>query len=145
MSVFELLFLLVTLLIPVGSIFLISRLSGWPRLAARYPESSPKPRPLTVFGYGTMNNWIGYNGGLILAADDAGLHVSTWPYLLGWCHRPVFIPWTQIVDLRGRKRLWKKYYRLDLKGAPDVDFALSAGDVGLLRPWLEKAGAPVLD
>lgn len=142
---FDAAFLLVSLVFPVATIFAISRASGWPRLAARYPEAHARPKALTVFGYGTMNRWIGYNGGLILAADDAGLHVATWPVLLAWCHRPVFVPWTQIADLRAHKRLWKTYYRLDLKSAPDVDFALSAGDVGLLRPWLEKAGVPVVE
>lgn len=130
---------------PVLVMFAVSRLSGWPRLAARYPGTGARPKALTVFGYGTMRKIVGYNGGLILAADDAGLHLSTWPILMSWCHRPVFIPWSQIADLRARRRWWRVYYRLDLKGAPDVDLALSAGDVGLLRPWLEKAGIPVVE
>jgi hypothetical protein len=130
---------------PALTMFSISRLSGWPRLAARYPATGPRPKPLTVFGYGTMRGWIGYNGGLVLAADENGLHLGTWPVLMGWCHRPVFIPWSQIADLRARRRWWRVYYRLDLKGAPDVDLALSAGDVGLLRPWLEKAGITVVE
>ncbi len=138
-------FVLFSLLFPVATIYAISRGSGWPRLAERYPAAGRSPKPLTSFGYGTMNKWVGYNGGLILGADDAGLHVATWPFLLAWCHAPVFIPWSQIADLRAHKRLWKTYYRFDLKSAPDVDFALSAGDVGLLRPWLEKAGVPVVE
>ncbi|UPT74176.1 MAG: hypothetical protein M0D55_20575 [Elusimicrobiota bacterium] len=138
--------LLLALAFPAATMFAISRLSGWPRLASRYPDrGAARPRSLTLFGYGTMRGWVGYNGGLILGADDAGLHVATWPVLMSWCHAPVFIPWTQIADLRAKRRLWKTYYRLDLKSAPDVDFALSAADVGLLRPWLEKAGVPVLD
>lgn len=145
MSDAVLLLTLISVAAPFATLFAISRVGGWSRLAARYPAAGPAPKPLTSFGYGAMRGWVGYNGGLIIAADDAGLHVSTWRFLLSWCHPPVFIPWSQIADLRARKRLWANYYRLDLKGAPDVDFALSAGDVGLLRSRLEQAGIPVID
>lgn len=130
--------------IPVLVMWGISR-GGWSALAARYPGTAERPKALSVFGYGTLSRYIGYNGCLIIGADEKGLHLATWPVLASWCHAPVFIPWTQVADLRARRRWWRVYYRLDLKGAPDVDLALSAGDVGLLRPWLEKAGIPVVE
>ena len=135
---------LFSLAMPVAVIFAISRL-GWNVLAARYPRTGPAPAPLTVFGYGCLNGWVGYNGGLILSADDTGLFLATWPGLLAWCHPPVFIPWSQLVDARARRRIWKTYYTLDLKGAPEIDFALSEGDLRLVRPWLTKAGVPVVE
>ncbi len=129
---------------PVIVIYTISRL-GWNRLAARYPRATAAPAPLTVFGYGCLNGWVGYNGGLVIGADDAGLHLSTWPGLLSWCHPPVFIPWSQVVDARARRRWWKMYYTLELKGAPEIDLALSATDLRLVRPWLDKACVPVVE
>ena len=125
--------------------FTISRLGGWKELAARYPRNAPAPKALTIFGFGAFRGWIGYNGGLILSANDAGLHIATWPVLLSWCHAPVFIPWSQIVDARAGRMWWKTYYRLGLKGAPEIDFALSEGDLRLVRPWFIKAGVPVVD
>lgn len=140
---FAVFFAFFSLGLPVIVIFTISRL-GWNRLAARYPRATPAPAPLTVFGYGCLNGWVGYNGGLIIAADDSGLFLSTWPGLLAWCHAPVFIPWSQIVDARARRRWWKTYFTLDLKGAPEIDLALSETDLRLVRPWLDKAGVPVV-
>lgn len=130
---------------PAFLIFSISRLSGWDKLAARYPLAGAAPKALTIFGYGTLRRWIGYNGGLIIAADEMGLYVSTWPVFLSWCHRPVFIPWKAVAGVHARKTLLTLYYRLELRESPEIDFALRAGDFSLVRVFLEKAGVPVVE
>ena len=129
---------------PIGLMFAISRISGWHDLALRYPLTGAAPKPLTVVGYGIMRNWVGYNGGLVLSADAAGLYVSTWA-IFAWCHKPIFLPWTQIVSATARRCYRRVYYVLALRGAPDAGFAVREDAFQLARPFLAEARVPVVD
>lgn len=129
---------------PVGLIFTISRLSGWNRLAERFPRTGQAPKPLTIFGYAVFRRWVGYNGGLIVAADDAGLYLSAWPVVFAF-HKPVFVPWREIASATARRVFWRTYYALELPGAPGVELALAKRAFDLVRPWFAKAGVPVVE
>ncbi len=74
-----LLVVLTTLALPFAVIFLLSRLSGWSELADRFPARGPMPRPRHWFGHAVLRGWIGYNGALIVASDEEGLHLATLP------------------------------------------------------------------
>jgi hypothetical protein len=127
--------------LPAGIIYLIARTSGWNTLAERYPLRSPFPRPRTRFGFGVFHGWVGYNGALIVASDEAGLYLRATPVLLSWCHPPIFIPWSEIAKIEQISG-WEKVYRLHTLQAPEVDFALLAGTFAVIREDARRAGVP---
>lgn len=120
--------------------FLISRASGWSTLAETYPSQGDAPRPLVRLGYGVFRGWIGYNGGLVLAADERGLYISAMPIVLSFCHAPIFIPWQGLREIRVRKRWFGSLYELHTAQARDVDFALRPSSFAAIRPFAERAG-----
>ena len=130
---------------PILAIFLISRLGGWSQLARAYPRTEPAPKALTRFGYGAFHFWVGYNGGLIVSADETGLFVSTWPLLLSWCHAPVFIPWNHITEARAGRRIGSVYYTLELNDLPGLGFSLRSGTFNRVRPFLVAGGVTVFE
>jgi len=131
---------LLALLVPVGTIVLISRLSGWQRLAEHYPARGEMPRRRKRMGYGVFRGWIGYNGGLVVAADGEGLHVAAMPVLLSFCHPRIFIPWSDVREIRRRRHLWQTFYEIETLRAPEVAFALRGGTFAFVRDHVSRAG-----
>jgi len=127
--VLPVLFLLV--LIP-GLMALLSRLGGWKALAERYPCSGEAPRPRYWFGYGIFGRWCGYNGCLIVSADQAGCYLSLWR-VFSFCHPPIFIPWSELREIRKQTICWKPIYRFVTTRAPEVDFALRGRTFEFIR------------
>ena len=130
------------LLLCVLLLFVLSRASGWPALADRYPAPPVRPEPLVRLGYGIFAGWIGYNGGIVLSADERGLYLSAMPLILSWCHAPVFIPWAEIQEIRPTKRLWSTVYEIHTLGASEVDMALRASTFAPARPFAAAAHVP---
>jgi hypothetical protein len=125
------------LLLPLIS-FALSRMSGWAVLAQRYPGSGEPPQPRLRLGYGVFRGWCGYNGCLIVSADQRGLFLSVWP-ILAIGHASIHIPWTEVREIR-RASLWgRSIYRLITAQAPDVDFALLGRAWEFVRPQAEAA------
>ena len=93
--------LLVAASIPIllfGTLFALSRYGGWSQLADRYPARGAAPTPATRFGYAAFRGWVGYNGCIVLAADDTGLHIRTWPFF-SLVHAAILIPWGQVLEI----------------------------------------------
>ena len=129
----------------LGLMALFARLSGWRVLAARYPGVVPVPTVRKRLGYGIFRGWIGYNGGLIVAADSRGLFLSTWPVVLAPCHPPITIPWHEIVEIRRRRILWTTCYGIRTLGAPQVDLALRMRTFEFVRPQVARASVRVIE
>jgi hypothetical protein len=130
------------LVVPVVLIFVLSRVAGWPVLADRYPAPGERPPALVHMGYGVFRGWIGYNGGLVVSADERGLYLSAMPVILSWCHPPIFIPWSEIREIRPRQRLWARLLEIHTAGAPEVDMAINSGTFALVRPFALAAKVP---
>ena len=123
--------LLAALALPALIIFAVSR-AGWSELALNYPGTDSRPAPLTRLGFGSLRGWIGYNGALIVSSDARGLHLATWPVLLSWCHAPVFIPWTEVVEVRTRRTFGVGFHELLTRRASDLRLALRSGTFALV-------------
>ena len=131
---------ILTPLLPVAAIYVISRTSGWQTLAARYPLRGEFPAPKTRFGYGVFRGWIGYNGGIIVASDAAGLYMRAMPIVLSFCHDPIFIPWADVTQIAPDSGFLSGGYRITPAQAPEVRFVLRSGTFDLVRADARAAG-----
>lgn len=127
-------------LLAIGIIYLFSRVSGWQTLAERYPLRGPFPRPKRWLGYGVFRGWIGYNGGIVLASDNAGLYLRAMPIILSFYHDPIFISWREIPRIERVGGLLSAGYRIITYRAPDVRFVLLAGTFAAVRDDARSAG-----
>jgi hypothetical protein len=130
------------LLVPFGLIFVLSRVSGWSTLADLYPLQGDSPRPLVRLGYGVFRGWIGYNGGIVVSANERGLYLAAMPIVLSLCNRPIFIPWSELRAIRMRRTMFWPAYALHTARAPEVDLALRPGTFAPVRPFALRAGVP---
>lgn len=105
-------------------LFFFSRFSGWQDLAQAYPCNGDLPRPRHWMGYAVFRGWLGYNGGLTVAADEHGLFIAPLPIILSFCHDPIFIPWPEMAEIRPKKKWNGLVYEIHTRRLPDLQFAL---------------------
>lgn len=98
-----------------------------------------------LVGYAVFRGWIGYNGGLVVGADERGLDVAGMPVLLSFGHPPIFIPWRDVVEIRRRRILWAACYGIRTQGAPEVDFALRRRTFEFVRPHAVRAQVRIVE
>ena len=108
---------------PLVVIYVLSRVTGWQRLAERYPSQGEPPPPSTRFGYGVFRGWLGYNGALVVGSDAGGLYVGTW-WIFSWCHPAFYVPWSEVSEIRREASGWNARVAIRTVGVPEVDFAL---------------------
>lgn len=123
-----------------GVLVLISRYSGWNLLSEHYPGYGEFPRPAKWLGYGVFRGWVGYNGGIVVASDSKGLYLRAMPIILSFCHRRIFIPWSDIVEIKERTRWGRQLYAIRTRRAQEVDFALRASTFAVVRQDAQAAG-----
>jgi hypothetical protein len=122
----------------------LSRAGGWASLAELYPQAGTPPPPLTRIGYCVFRRWCGYNGCLIICTDQMGLYLRLWPVFSLW-HAPVFIPWSEIREIR-RESMWgRPIYRLVTARAPELHFALHGRTWEAVRPHAEAARVSIVE
>ncbi|MFO1351828.1 MAG: hypothetical protein U1F68_14610 [Gammaproteobacteria bacterium] len=127
-------------LLLIAQIYLFSRASGWQTLARRYPLRGPFPPPKTRMGDGVFRGWIGYNGGIVVASDHAGLYLRAMPVVLSFCHDPIFIPWSDVTRIARESGALARGFRIATAQAPEVRFALRASTFALVRADAQAAG-----
>ena len=129
-------------LIPFAVILAFSRLSGWNLLAEYYPVTGDFPRASKWMGYGVFRGWIGYNGGIVVASRPGGLYLRAMPILLSFCHRPIFIPWSEVTRIERRSRWTGEVYAIRTRRASEVDFALRPSTFAVVAENARAAGVP---
>ena len=129
-------------LVPFAVILALSRISGWNLLAEHYPGSGDFPRPSKWMGYGVFRGWLGYNGGLVVARDERGLYIRGTPILLSFCHRRIFIPWSEITTIEKLSPWTGEVFAIRTRRAPEVDFALRPGTFDVVADHARAAGVP---
>jgi hypothetical protein len=103
----------------IGSLvcLLLSLVSGWQRLAARYPAT----QPARGARFGAQSAGIGgvsYRNCLTIHVAADGLFLSM-PIILRVGHPPLFIPWHAATKQETVKFLWSERVRLEI-GSPPI-------------------------
>lgn len=129
-------------LIPVVVIVALSRISGWNLLAEHYPGTGDFPPAKKWMGYGVFRGWIGYNGSIVVSSDIRGLYLRGMPILLSFCHRRIFVPWTEITRIEERSGWNGRRYAIRTRRASEVDFALRPSTFAVVRDDARSAGVP---
>lgn len=120
------------LLVLLGLMLLLSRLSGWKLLADAYALQRPWEGEKLWMNWGRLR-WVGYNGCLVLGQDAGGIYLHVWPiFNLG--HAPLYIP-RQDLSIAQKKSLGWSYADISIAKAPSVPFALSARSAKKLGLW----------
>jgi hypothetical protein len=79
----------------VGSMILISRLSGWSLLARRFRATEPWTGELWSWQSARFRGWCGYNNCLRVGANPQSLFLSViMPF--GFFHPQLVVPWREI-------------------------------------------------
>ena len=94
-------------LIWTGVVYLISRVSGWTALAARFAVA-PDRRPRgDTFGWQSvqLRLFASYSNCVDVVVSERGLFLQpVWPFRFG--HAPLLIPWNDIADVSSQDRLF---------------------------------------
>ena len=110
---------LVLLVFPLfwwGNARLIAFLSGWQRMAARFPAGERRPK--SVWGKSAKIGWAQYSGCVSVQSLPEGIYLAVmFPFHFG--HKPIFIPRGEIREVRERKIFWSERVRFEV-GSPRV-------------------------
>ncbi len=102
-------------------LWLISLSSGWNKLAARYDDPNDFQGKTLRFQSARLN-WSNYSNILQLGLTERGLHLVPM-ILFRPFHRPLFIPWEEIVAQPIQQTLIHGY-QLSFRSAPGIKMTL---------------------
>ncbi len=84
---------------------LISRIGGWSELAKRFGSDTPAQGEVFTWCSARLRIFCNYSNCLRVTVSQAGIHIRTLVFFkMG--HRPLFIPWRAVQDLKVR-RYWR--------------------------------------
>jgi hypothetical protein len=103
----------------IGSLvcLLLSLVSGWQRLAARYPATQPA-HGTRLRAQSAGIGGVSYRNCLTIHVAADGLFLSM-PFILRVGHAPLFIPWHAVSKQETVKFLWSEMVRLEI-GSPPI-------------------------
>jgi len=128
--------------IVVGIPLVFAPASGWTEIAKRFPARDGGQHYRVHFGFATFKGWIGFNGCMRVGSDSWGIAVGT-NLLLPIGFKPFFIPWSAVESIvRTASSLGMTIYRIRIKGAPDIDFALRGAAFDAIAADAGAAGVP---
>jgi hypothetical protein len=99
------------------SLLVIAVVGGWRRLAEFYPANDLPAGRRFLWQSGSIG-WVNYSGCLTIYSGPDGIYLTTmWPFRAG--HPPLFIPWSEIHDVRTRRILWAEDATFEV-GSPSI-------------------------
>jgi hypothetical protein len=102
---------------------IISKISGWEKLAQSYNGNPPVSVKRFLFQDGWMRYGINYRGILTLGGNYQGFTLSIiFLFLIG--HPPLFIPWNEIVISEKQQDIFSKV-KLQFPRHPDIYLTLT--------------------
>jgi hypothetical protein len=104
--------------------FLMSRLSGWARLASAYPAAEVlTPNVRHAWQSALMNANTKYNASLVVVADPQAVHFSTLAIFRAG-HSPFSVPWPAL-RAETRQLLFVQRVALTFAKVPDVTMLIA--------------------
>lgn len=104
--------------------WLLSRISGWSKLAQRYAASGTTSGEQASLRTGRIGA-VTYHSCLKFCINDEGFRVAVaWPLRLG--HRPLFIPWSDLHNITEDNMMFSQKVKLSI-GQPTLTRALFPG------------------
>jgi hypothetical protein len=97
---------------------LLSTVSGWPRLARRFPAAT-EPSGTTLKGQVYSLGGVGENNVTALTVSAGGLHLKA-HFLFRFLRPAILVPWSEVRFVSERKILWWRRYVLELGGATKI-------------------------
>jgi hypothetical protein len=99
------------------SLLVIAVVGGWRRLAEFFPANDLPAGRRFLWQSGSIG-WVNYSGCLTIYSGPDGIYLTTmWPFRAG--HPPLFIPWSEIHDVRTRRILWAEDATFEV-GSPSI-------------------------
>ena len=118
--------------------YMLSLMSGWRRLAQRYPARG-EPTGTTFKSQSAKIGWVSYNNVLKFTIAPDGLSVSSWgPFR--FAHPPFTIPWRDIYNVTFKKMLWWEMARFEVSLPPFATFHVRRKVIEEARQYLEPNG-----
>lgn len=118
-------------------VWLVSRVSGWARLAEKYPAQNLDDPAIRWKHWQNMSlqNWANYNNCVSVGVSPAGLSLRL-PWLFRMGHPPVHIPWSAF-DRQARGRwLWMGTISLWLREEPRTRIMFMGRTLEGAEAWL---------
>jgi hypothetical protein len=98
---------------------LLAQISGWRRVAARYPAGDVPPDGQGFSGQVSGFGIVSENNATRVIVSPAGLHLSA-IFAFRFRRPPILVPWDQVKWKSERRFLWVHLHRLDLGGLATV-------------------------
>lgn len=101
-------------------LWILSRSSGWTKLAHDYPVSDGQLDDVDFKGWQFAQiGGVPYFGCLWVGVAEQGLFLKTGPdILLRIAHPPIFIPWSAVLSARSSHALNRNMLELSVTGSP---------------------------
>jgi len=120
----------------LGITGILAEVSGWPRLARRYPGTAGRPDGTRFLGQVASFGWVSENNVTHLVVAGAGLYL--YPLILFRFRRaPIMLPWGAIEYVSEWRFLLWRTHRLRLGGTTSIWIKQKAYDA--IRPYLTRA------
>lgn len=117
-----------------GLFVVIARLTGWARLAERFPADREPDEGLCFRGQYMRLGWSDYNGPLTIRISPEGLYLAVWPILVG--HAPILIPWSEVRVTEERRRRWIAVALVEVGQPPLAKMQLPLSIIDAAASWL---------
>lgn len=127
-------------------LWLVSRISGWSELAAKYAVNErdlEEREQIDWHGwqFGYFHGWCGYKGCLWVGLAPEGLYLKTGPDIIfRFCHPPLCIPWEKIQVGEATRHFWRRMSVLRIAD-PKIKLLLPEGLMQNARLYLTRETA----
>jgi len=121
------------------ALLVLSKLSGWSKLAGRFGLKGAFRGRTWRFRSARMNA-VSFGAVLSIGAGKEGLYLALiLPFSL--FNKPLLIPWSEI-ETEPLDRWWFRGYRLTFRSCPGVRLDLRSGTFDAVKSHLETLSAP---
>lgn len=117
-----------------GLFVVIAKLSGWKKLAERFPADRVLDEGICFRRQFLRIGWCDYNGCVTIRVSPDGLSLAVWPIFVG--HAPLLIPWSEVRVVKEHRRRWLADAVVEVGQPRLAKLQLPLRVIDAARPWL---------